>query len=186
MTTTPPPYIPGPPAFPPAGPLPPPAKKSRHTLRWILAGAFGLIALCLAGSIIIVVNGGGKPASTPTTARAAKAAAPLPAEPTQAPTTASTPAASDFVLTPTVTSKECFGSAGCNVTFRLKVNYTGPTLLDPGVTWLVVYQITGVDDAPQVGNLTVQGDNINYDEQNVSTKSSKSKITLKATSVEQN
>lgn len=193
----PPPYVPGQPAqFPPPapqfGPTPPPRRK--RGLLFALVGVAGILVLCIVGAVIVGTTQDGAKPKAGTTAKAADAALPkdpcgggsCATTPDDTPTTTSTPKAADFVLTPQVTDKECFGSAGCNVTFRLKVDYAGTSSLDPDVTWLVVYEITGIDDSPQVGNFTVQGTNVNYDEQSVSTKSSKSKIKLKATSVQQN
>lgn len=178
MTDHPAPYLPGP---------TPPARKRR---RWATAllGVLVALSFCMVGALFIGAAGhAGKTGGTIVPAKATQVAAPLPStSPTTEPTATATPKASDFVLTPTITDKACFGSAGCNVTFRMKVDYAGASSLDPDVTWLVVYEITGIDDSPQVGNFTVQGTDVNYDEQSVSTKSSKSKIKLRATSVQQN
>jgi hypothetical protein len=95
------------------------------------------------------------------------------------------PKPSDFELSAKITDKECFGSAGCNVTFRVDVAYNGIQTLDDDATWLVVYEIYGVEDAPQVGNFELTGTKISGTEETMSTASSKKKITLKVTSVEQ-
>ena len=75
---------------------------------------------------------------------------------------------------------------GGNVSFRVDVGYAGATPLDPSTTWLVIYEINGVDDAPQVGNFELTGTQIQGTEENVQTASTRSKITLKVTSIEEN
>jgi hypothetical protein len=55
------------------------------------------------------------------------------------------PEAEDFTLSIRMLEKHCFGSAGCNVTFQVKMDYNGPEL-DPNVTYLLTYQIHGTED----------------------------------------
>ena len=71
-----------------------------------------------------------------------------------------TPTAADFTITLTVISKSCFGSAGCNITYKPDVAYSGSTL-DPAKTWTVVYDIAG-GESPQTANLTVKGTQVSY------------------------
>ena len=188
-----PPVMPGYPTQPPRGDWAPqpPAPKRRGLLLWLIGAT--VIAFGAVGALVFSLTGNdAKPAASATTT------APLPqdkcgggicnTEPVAEATTPRvtyTPTAADFTLRAKVTEKHCFGSAGCNVTFEPDVTYNGALDLDPGITWQVVYEIDGVDDAPQVGNLTVEGTQVRYDPQDVSTKSSKSKITLKVTSVDQ-
>jgi hypothetical protein len=61
--------------------------------------------------------------------------------------------------------------------------YNGPTLSDDD-TWLVTYEISGVDDGPLIGSFEMTGDEYTVNEEDVQTKSSKSKVTVKVTSVE--
>jgi hypothetical protein len=187
-----PPVVPGPAYQPPPQNDWTPPKSKRGPLPWLIGGLVVLV-LVVGGLIAALANGGDKPT-------AGASSAPLPQDPCgggicntePAAATATTPAAthtpdeSDFKLTAKVTSKDCFGSAGCNVTFRPNVSYIGALPLDSDTTWMVVYEISGVEDAPLVANLTIEGDTATFDEQVVSTKSSKSKITLKVTSVEKN
>lgn len=187
-----PPVMPGPGNQPPPiWPAQPPPSKSRGPLLWIV-GAVVVLLVAIAGGIGYAVNAGGKPVA------AASSAPPLPqdkcggglcqTEPVAEATTPSaayTPSAVDFELKVKITRKHCFGSAGCNVTFEPDVTYAGTQDLDPSTTWQVTYEIDGVEDAPQVSSLTVQGTQVTYDDEDVSTKSSKAKITLKVTSVEQ-
>lgn len=94
-----------------------------------------------------------------------------------------TPTAKDFKLTAKVLKKECFGSAGCNLTYRVLVAYSGATL-DPAVTYEVGYEVRGGEDGPVINTLTVTGDTSSVDEEeSVSTKNNSIKLTVTATDV---
>jgi hypothetical protein len=81
-------------------------------------------------------------------------------------------------------SKQCFGSAGCNLTYRIEVGYDGPPL-DPSNTYEVVYEVRGGEDGPQINTLTVEGDQSSVDsEEIISTTSPSRKLTAVATSVD--
>jgi hypothetical protein len=166
-----------------------PKKISKKT--WLIAGGgFGavlLIAVTIASTLVIARSGGPHPAASPTAAIAidpeqqATAAEPVPTETTPAP--GPSLAATDLTLTPKVTEKQCFGSAGCNVTVKITVGYGGPTLSEDD-TWEVTYQLTGDESGPIVGSFELSGAKYDQDEISLSTKSSKTKITAKATDVE--
>jgi hypothetical protein len=53
---------------------------------------------------------------------------------------------SDFKIGVKTLSKECFGSAGCNVTFRIKPSYEGDQELPTSGEIEVSYEITGLED----------------------------------------
>jgi hypothetical protein len=153
-------------------------------LGWIGIGLAVLIALVVIGS---VAGGGGtkttgtqpgqQPAAIATTAVADTT------PPTVATTLAAKPKASDFELTVKTLSKQCFGEAGCNITFRVEVAYGGPKL-DPGTTWEVTYEIRGPEDGPQVNTLTVTGDQSSVDQEEMaSTRSSSVKLRAVVTDV---
>lgn len=189
-----PPYQPGPeqpgpehrytaPGWPPQ-PIPP-AKRSGPG-RIVLFVVLGVVALLCAFIGFGALVSDDEPQTKAASAATATGATPVIAVPELAETPTPLgykPKPSDFKLTPKITDKECFGSAGCNVSFRVDVEYSG---LPPGesVTWLVIYEITGVEDAPEVGSLEMTGVQAVGQEENVGTASSKSKITLKVTSVE--
>lgn len=60
-----------------------------------------------------------------------------------------------------VLEQSCFGSAGCNVTYRIDVTYLGAQLPDPDETFRIVYELQGGEDQ-KVGSFTVSGDRISY------------------------
>jgi hypothetical protein len=86
--------------------------------------------------------------------------------------------AKHFKLTAKILSKQCFGSAGCNVSYRILVAYTGPTL-DPAVTYDVLYSVTGGEDGPVSNTLKITGDESSVDEEeSLSTKNKSAKLTV--------
>lgn len=88
------------------------------------------------------------------------------------------PKAADFKLTTKTLEKKCFGSAGCNVTYRINVAYTGSPL-DPDQEYELTYEVRGGEDGPQVNTLTLQGTSVSVDDrETISTSSSKAKLTV--------
>jgi hypothetical protein len=166
----------------PMPPAAPPEPKSRVIP--VLLGVLAVSVVAVGGLIAALLNGG-KHAAVPPAGSVAGVTATTEAPATEAAVVAA-PAPADFRLTAKITDKQCFGSAGCNVTFRVDVTYAGTAALDPDKTWLVIYEINGIEDAPQVGNFQLTGTRVESTDEDVQTSSTKSKITLKATSVEAN
>ena len=168
-------------------PTPQPSKQRRQfTITKIAVGVAAGIALFIVGIIVVVAIAiGGNSTSgkqttiaTPTTTGAASpAATPITDPPTVQ------PKPSDFELTVKTLSKQCFGDAGCNITFRVEVAYGGPTL-DPSTTWEVTYEIRGPEDGTQVNTLEVTGDQSSVDQEEIaSTKSASVKLKAVVTDV---
>jgi hypothetical protein len=185
----PPPDQPGPehrytaPGWPPT-PMPP--VKRAGSGRIALFVVLGLVGLLCAFIGLGALVGDDEPKTRAESAAAATGATPIAAVPELAETPTPLgykPKPSDFKLTAKITDKECFGSAGCSVSFRVDVEYSGLPLGE-SVTWLIIYEINGVEDAPEVGSLEMTGTQALGQEEDVSTTSSKSKIALKVTSVE--
>ncbi|SRR6266498_474879 len=162
-----------------------PPKKRRRWIHWIAYPIVGLLGLVIGG-----VGGGGSdtptastPGATITVTKSAPAATKTAPSETTAPSAYGKPVKADFKLTPKVLSKQCFGSAGCNVTFRILINYTGP-VLEPGKEYEVLYEVRGGEDGPISNKFTVTGDESSVDEEEmVSTKSSRTKLTAVVTDV---
>src|SRR3954469_16165574 len=148
-----------------------------------LAAVVALIALgCGSG----VAN---DPDAKSVSAGATKAAAAEGAattEPTDPPTQeAAEPTPASFGVTVKVTKKTCFGSAGCNIVYHIDV--ITKTDLDPDQEYLVTYEVSGVEDGPQVNSFTIQGDKYSRDDEEIaSTKSKSAKLAAKVTAVEKN
>ena len=193
------PYQPQQPYQPPQPRLPDPGQpefrgepkpKKPHTTRNLVlvgAGAFVLgLVIGSAGSGTGATDSAG---SAPTVTVTAPDTGPSP-DPVVTPTNkpapppkAIAPTVKDFKLTVKTLTKQCFGSAGCNVTFRVATSYTGPAL-DPSKTYEVLYQVRGGEDGPIANKLTVEGTTVTFDEEEmVSTSKSSAKLTAVVTDV---
>ena len=179
--------------IPGAPPTPPPARKppKRHRGRTIALATLGVIAaLAAAGALF----GGSDPGKT-----AAGRAVPVvsPSTTVNPPTVPAQPAASDpgpsyvtvnshnITVTLKILTKDCFGSAGCNVTYRPQVTQSVPAgSFDPSVTWDVTYEVRGGSDGAQTGTLTVTGDSYESSEDLTQTGSQGVKLTAVITDIE--
>lgn len=70
-----------------------------------------------------------------------------------------TPVPSDFQLEVIVIEQECFGSAGCIVTYRIQVAYAGAQAPDPKQTFTVSYDLLGGEE-PEIGSFSVRGTSV--------------------------
>jgi hypothetical protein len=167
-------------------PYAPPAKKKR---RWVPFFAYPAV---LVLGVILGSSGGGsstapsasKPGPTTTVTAKATPDVPVAAETTEPPPPADVkPTKANFKLTVKVLGKQCFGSAGCNVTYRILIDYTGPDL-DPSKTYEVVYEVRGGDDGTSTNSFTVTGGESSVDsEETASTKNKSAKLTAVVTDV---
>ncbi|MBG0826158.1 hypothetical protein HS048_36440 [Planomonospora sp. ID91781] len=93
-----------------------------------------------------------------------------------------TPQSSDFKVDIRVMKKECFGSAGCHITYRIKPSYNG-LLLSADQEYTVTYEVIGGDDS-HINSFTITGDEMSFaSEETISTPSSSSKLRAKVTDV---
>lgn len=131
------------------------------------------IGLALAACGTVPTDG--RPISEATTSSSAPSSSSSTPEAEQSPTYI-TPTKKDYVLTVKTLSKHCFGSAGCNIEFRLKVGYKGEGAVDPSKTYEISYKIKGAED-PFEGTITVTDGKYDTEEsQMVSTSSSSIKL----------
>jgi hypothetical protein len=153
-----------------------------------------LVAYAAVGATVALLTGcaPANPKEIATSPAAAPAnTAPAVETPAEDPTTpepvsASPLAKSDLALTMKVTRKACFGSAGCNISYKVKVAWHNPEHELDG-DYDVTYQVVGGEDGPKLDTLTVYADG-QYDQpwqDSVSTRSSSSKLSIKVVSVEQ-
>jgi len=188
------PNYPPPPPPPPWGPPPPAAAAGngnwflRHK---ILTG----VAVLIVGTAVAGALGGDEPDSAAKAPAAKQAAAAAPS--TKAPAVVQTPSPAppvepaiyeptkrDFDLTIKTLEKRCFGSAGCNVTFRINLAYGGEPL-DPEKTYEVTYSIRGGDE-PLTNTLTITGEKYQRDsEEFIGTKTRGAKLSAVVTDVEE-
>lgn len=175
---------------PPPGPQQPytlaqvmPAQPKKKSKAPLIFAVLAVLALCgVGGAIALAANDPPvKPGNVQAPVAAGQPAAP--AAPVEAPAvTYADPVLANFKLSVKTLEKQCFGSAGCNVTYRVDVTYIGT--LDPAKTYRVTYEVRGVDDGPQINNFTVTGDTASVEsEEFASTKNKSAKLTVKATDV---
>lgn len=166
---------------------------------------FGFLALgvaALAGLVLGSCSGaiaaGGDPATTTAAPAATVTAAaptvtvtapaePAAAEPTGAPAEGGpaeeyVPKPSDFKIGIKIRDKECFGSAGCNVTYRIDPEYVGDQPLPNGEIE-VAYEVSGAEDEI-ISLFTISDGSASFDEEeDTSTSSSGAKLEAKVTDV---
>ncbi|MEV6303337.1 hypothetical protein AB0M02_28265 [Actinoplanes sp. NPDC051861] len=109
-------------------------------------------------------------------------------EPTTPAPSYKTPKPSHFALTVKTMSKECFGSAGCLVDYRIKVAMKSDVTFDPDKNYDITFDVFGDEDGPRTGTFTLSGDGsyVGYDlEGDLSTSSSGQKLTAKVTDIEE-
>lgn len=149
---------------PPMPPQPQPQPKRRHTGRWIAAGV--VLAAVIAGGATAASNGNGGAVHRTGTAIPSTTSAPTPTSASDANTVVATnpepayvkPTARDFTIKLKILTKDCFGSAGCNVTYRPElVMKLAAGSLDPTITYDITYELRGGDDA-QTGTIYATGD----------------------------
>jgi hypothetical protein len=115
----------------------------------------------LTATALVAVAGCAIPSTTPSTpstrysATAAEAPTATVAPPTLTPPPIThRPVPADFRIEVVVTSKKCFGSAGCSYQYEIDPTYTNPTPMSQGTTYTVVYTVTG-GDQDQIGKFTI-------------------------------
>ncbi len=80
-----------------------------------------------------------------------------PAETEPEPASVYVPKKADWKFALKTTSKQCFGSAGCNVEVRVIPTYVGTQDLPDYGTTEITYRITGDESGPVIGTITVTG-----------------------------
>lgn len=170
--------------YPPMYQPPPKPSWWRRYRHWIgypvVAIAFAAIGAASGGTDSTTAS---SPSPTVTVTQPA-AEAPATTQPTTPAAPAySTPKPKDIKLTVVVRSKQCFGSAGCNITYRADAGWS--LMFDPSITYDVTYSVRGGEDGPVVNTMTITGDNYQRaEEEMVSTSSKNVKLTAVTTRVE--
>lgn len=171
------------PPMPPYAPQPP-VKKPRTNL--IIIGAAAAVIAAIVGTGIFVVHSrdDSKPAATAKSAPADTATAVRAPDPT--PTYADVDAGS-FLIGLKTTSKQCFGSAGCNVTVEPDLTLAiDSSLVDPDAVYDITYTIHGDESGPVIETAELSsGTGLSYTPSVISTASSGTKVTVEITDVTQ-
>lgn len=164
-------------------PLPTPASRRPG---WLIPVLVAGVVLVLAGVATWALLR--SPANSASTAAGAPTkATPLHTEAADPPVVAAPykPTKLDFQLKLKITRKKCFGSAGCNIDYHIDLTYVGATL-DDSQTWVVTYEVTGVEDGPAINTFEITGDQYSYDEsESAQTADSSTKLKVKVTDVEE-
>lgn len=165
-----------------AAPSPPKPPKPSKKWPWIVS----IVAAFVAGGAIAMGIMGGSGDEEDTAAPAPQRLfddTASPVEPAGEETPPPLPAADDFTIDLKILSKQCFGSAGCSVTYAINPVYVGVESLD-GVSATVTYQVLGGDSGPQINSFTVDGDVVTYQEEEfISTPSSSTELKVEVTDV---
>lgn len=146
----------------------------------IVAAAAGLSACSGQGMQQVAAVASDSPSAT-----SATSSSPAPTTTSTAtPSPTATLGVSDVELTTKVIKKSCFGSAGCNVQYRI-VAAVKESALESGAAYEVTYNVLGLEDE-QTGTLTMKPDGTysQDDYQSGSIRSSKTKLTAKVTDVQ--
>lgn len=181
------PYPPQPPGQPyqslPVQPWPPKTK-------WIVAGIIGaaLIVAVVVGGIVLAISqftqSGPPHGAAPLATTSEEAASPeTVAEdvPDPEPTTF---APKDFELKVKTLSKECFGSAGCLIEYRVVPTYLGVESDLESASVEVTYKVTGGSDGPQIGTFMLEAGQYDiYELEGFTDISSSGKLKVKVTEV---
>jgi hypothetical protein len=150
---------------------------------YVGAGVAGLIigiALGAAGGSDLSASSANPTVTTTVHATASSDSPAAASTPEPAPFHASS---KDFKLGVKTLSKECFGSAGCNITFRIDPQYIGSGTLPTEGTVEVTYQVKGGED-PLVNTFTIENGSASFEsEEMISTTSSKARLTAVVTDV---
>ncbi|HEX6970398.1 MAG TPA: hypothetical protein VF174_16520 [Micromonosporaceae bacterium] len=163
-----------------------PPRPGTHLPKWVpwAIAALVTVIIVLVATVVALIGGGEDTEPVADTTPAAGAPAPTRAARTTQPPpiTYYTPTKDDFTLDVKILKKECFGSAGCNITYRIEVAYSGGTL-DPYKTYEVTYEVKGAED-PIVNTLEVTGDMASVEqEERAGTRRSSDKLTAVVTDV---
>lgn len=172
-------YQPPPPMPPTPAPPPSPAAAGR-SFRLIMLGLIG--GAILAGPTGFAMGAAAEKASSRGTGTAVSASVP---EKTRTPSpspspTRRKPTKSDFKVTLKELSRDCFGSAGCSITYRPRL--TMPSGLDPDTTYEITYRIRG-GDSPETGTIRLADGQYERSEDTIGTPAG-AKLTAVVTDVE--
>ncbi|MEU5892526.1 hypothetical protein ABZ835_37655 [Streptomyces sp. NPDC047461] len=172
----------------PASPPPPLAPKKNRTNAIIIGSAVAVIAAVVTTGIVVVQSGDGdsKPAAAkPSLYGSGGTVADVEeTEPDPTPTYAAL-AADDFMMGLRTTDRQCFGSAGCNVTVEPDLTYVGPLNgIDPDAVYEITYEIRGDESGPVIATAELSDEtSLNYRPSMISTASSSKKVSVKITDV---
>ncbi|MFF7048861.1 hypothetical protein ACFY94_10940 [Streptomyces griseorubiginosus] len=148
-----------------------------------------IAAIVTTGIVVGATKGSTNDDSKPSTAAASSVTADDPAapftEPDPEPTYPQVDADS-FSIDLRTTQRQCFGSAGCNVTVEPELTYLDSSRdLDPGAVYEITYEIHGDESGPviQTAELTNQT-SLSYTPSLISTATARTELSVEITDVQ--
>lgn len=145
-----------------------------------LLAALLLLAGCSKGGS---PSAGAKPTATVTVTETADPAEEPTPEEDPTPVATVTPKPRLFQIGTKIREKECFGSAGCNITYQIDPQYVGP-ITDLDGSWDITYKVIGGEDGPVINTFQIDDRQASFDqEEYLSTHSKSTKLKVVATSV---
>lgn len=163
-------------------PTPEKPKKPVWQKPWFLVLA--AVALLAVGSAIGSGSRQAPQAAVPASSAPSTSAPEPTATETEEEQTPAEPTADDFKLKMKITKKQCFGSAGCNVSIKVDVAYTGSGSVDDLPSNVdITFEVRGGED-PYTSTIELEDGQYSPDTTLIQTKSSKSKLTAKITAVD--
>jgi hypothetical protein len=164
-----------------------PAERKRLSNRVVIGAAAAVITAVIGTGIIVVqaVDNDDKPAATASSPTASITAEPITDEPAMEPTYYVDLHADSFTITLRTTRKQCFGSAGCNVTVEPSLAYLGDSEnIDPDATYDITYEIEGDESGPVIGTAQLSDrTTLNYTPSLINTASSGTKVSVRITDI---
>lgn len=180
---------PTPPPAPDFPPLPPdpstPAKRSR-TNAVIIGSAAAVIAAVVTTGIVVVQtrDDDSKPAATSTESSAPADDTAITADEPDPEPTYDELTEDSFTIDLRTTRRQCFGSAGCNVTVEPDLTYVGLGDIDPDAVYEITYKIRGDESGPVIATAELSDEtSLNYRPSLITTASSGTKVSVEITDV---
>lgn len=104
---------------------------------------------------------------------------------TEETTTYDTVDASSFSIDLRTTKRQCFGSAGCNITVEPELTYLADSAdIDPDAIYEITYEIHGDESGTVIGTMELTAQtSVSYQSTYLSTSSSATKVTAEITDV---
>ncbi len=167
---------------------PPPAPKKSRTNAIIIGSAVAVIAAVIGTGVVVVQSrdDSAPAAVTKSSAPAEDVAPAVEEEPDPTPSYEEIDP-SDFEIKLKTKSKNCFGSAGCNLTLEPDLTLlVDSSEIDPDATYEITYEIHGGDSGPVIETAELSGQtSLNFTPSLIQTASSGTKVSVEITDVTQ-
>ncbi|MYX95726.1 hypothetical protein GT045_13115 [Streptomyces sp. SID486] len=168
--------------MPSASPPPPLRPKNSRTNLVIIGSAVAVIAAVVATGVVVVqaTDNDSKPAAVETPAEEVTNAASDDPAPRYAGITVNS-----FTIKLRTTKRQCFGSAGCNMTLEPSLTYLGDSAsINPHAVYEITYEIHGDESGPVIETAELSRQTrLNYTPSSISTASAGTRVSVEITDV---